>query len=505
MQIKGAIRLVAVLLAIICAYYLSFSIVTSKVKNEAEEYAEGNLNKQQEYLDSIAGEVVYDIGIQEYTFRECQEREINLGLDLKGGMNGILEISVKDIIVSLSNNSQDSTFRAALNRAKEMQKESQEDFLTLFSRAFNQIDPDARLSAIFNTYELKDKIDFESSNQEVLKILRKEANAAIDNSFNVLRTRIDRFGVVSPNIQRLENTGRILVELPGVKDQERVKGLLQATASLEFWETYENPEVYPYLEDANQKIKEIREAEDKIVKDTTQQETEQEETPLLQDEKEEVEADTSEESLIDEIEQDTSLQDTSLRAQQMAKEHPLFSILKPMVNRNNQLMNSPVVGVAHFNDTAQVNHYLKMKKVRSIFPRDLEFLWGVKAYDDNEEFFPLYAIKKTGREGKAPLTGEVVKDVNAQFGRNQARAEVLMSMNADGAKIWARLTKNNVQKFIAIVLDGYVYSAPRVNQEITGGQSSISGDFTVKEAKELANVLKSGKLPAPVRIIEENL
>src|SRR6056297_87427 len=503
MQIKGAIRLVAVLLAIICAYYLSFSIVTSKVKNEAEEYAEGNLNKQQEYLDSIAGEVVYDIGIQEYTFRECQEREINLGLDLKGGMNVILEISVEDIIVSLANNSQDSTFRAALSRAKQMQQQSTEDFITLFGRAFNDIDPNARLSAIFNTIELKDKINFESTNQEVLKVLREEANAAIANSFNVLRTRIDRFGVVSPNIQRLENTGRILVELPGVKDQERVKDLLQATASLEFWKTYENPEVYPYLEEANKKIKEIKEAKEKIDKDTPQQKKETEEPKLLEDEKEEeVQADTTEESLIDQIEQDTSLQDTSLRAQQMAKEYPLFSILKPMVNRNNQLINSPVVGVAHFNDTSEVNEYLHMKKIRSIFPRNLEFHWGVKPYDDNDEFYPLYAIKKTGTNQQAPLTGDVVTDATAQFGQNQATAEVSMSMNGEGAKIWARLTKSNINEFIAIVLDNYVYSAPRVNQEITGGQSSISGDFTVQEAKDLANVLKSGKLPAPAHIIQ---
>jgi SecD/SecF fusion protein len=503
MQIKGAIRLVAVLLALICVYYLSFSIVTSKVKNEAEEYAEGNLNKQQEYLDSIAGEVVYDIGIQEYTFRECQEREINLGLDLKGGMNVILEISVEDIIVSLANNSQDSTFRAALSRAKQMQQQSTEDFITLFGRAFNDIDPNARLSAIFNTIELKDKVNFESTNQEVLKVLREEANAAIANSFNVLRTRIDRFGVVSPNIQRLENTGRILVELPGVKDQERVKDLLQATASLEFWETYENPEVYPYLEEANKKIKEIKEAKEKIVKDTTQQKDETDEPKLLEDEEEEdVQADTTEESLIDQIEQDTSLQDTSLRAQQMAKEHPLFSILKPMVNRNNQLINSPVVGVAHFNDTSEVNEYLHMKKIRSIFPRNLEFHWGVKPYDDNDEFYPLYAIKKTGTNQQAPLTGDVVTDATAQFGQNQATAEVSMSMNGEGAKIWARLTKSNINEFIAIVLDDYVYSAPRVNQEITGGQSSISGDFTVQEAKDLANVLKSGKLPAPAHIIQ---
>src|SRR6056297_1443306 len=265
MQIKGAIRLVAILLTLICIYYLSFTVVSTSVKNKAEEYAGGNLNMEQTYLDSMAGEEVYNfLGIRQYTFREVQQRELNLGLDLKGGMNVILEVSVEDVMMSLANNSQDSTFRQALQLANEMQKGSQEDFVTLFGRAWNQVDPNARMAAVFNTYELREKVDYNSTNQEVLDVIREETRSAIDNTFNILRTRIDRFGVIQPNIQKLETAGRILVELPGVKDQERVKDLLQTTAELEFWETYENPQVYQYLEEANGRIREIRQAREKL-------------------------------------------------------------------------------------------------------------------------------------------------------------------------------------------------------------------------------------------------
>ena len=515
MQIKGAIRLVAILLTLICIYYLSFTVVTSSVENDAEEYAQGNLNKKQAYLDSMASEEVYNfLGIRKYTFRECQQREINLGLDLKGGMNVILEIQVEEIIRSLANNSQDSTFRQALKRAHELEEESQEDYITLFGRAFEQIAPNARLAAIFNTYELRDQIDYNSTNQEVLNVLREESRAAIDNTFNILRTRIDRFGVVQPNIQKLETTGRILVELPGVKDQERVKDLLQTTASLEFWEVYENPQVYEYMVEANEKVKQIKEAREKLQQeeDTVKQESLEEllsqgdQEEEIEEEEEPVADTTGEQALIEQIEeQDTSQLDTSATQQQIARDYPLFQVLQPMVNpRNNQLMQGPVIGLAHYRDTAEINDYLQMDQVRSVFPRDMEFHWGVNPYQGDEEgnYFPLYALKITGREGKAPLSGEVVSDARAQFGRNQATAEVSMSMNTEGAKTWARMTKNNVNEFIAIVLERLVYSAPRVQQEIKGGQSSITGDFTVQEAKDLANVLKSGKLPAKARIIQ---
>ena len=511
MQIKGAIRLVAILLTLICIYYLSFTVVTTSVKNDAEEYAQGNLEKEQAYLDSIANEEVYNfLGIRQYTFREAQQREINLGLDLKGGMNVILEVQIEELIRSLANNSQDTVFRQALQRANEMQDQSQEDFITLFGRAFEELAPNARLAAIFNTYELRDQIDYNSSNQDVLNVLREETQSAIDNTFNILRTRIDRFGVVQPNIQKLETTGRILVELPGVKDQERVKDLLQTTASLEFWETYENPQVYQYMQQANERIRQINEAREKLQQDTVQEGSLEEMMAEQSDQQQEGEAadedTTGEESLLQQIEeQDTSQLDTSATQQQMAEQYPLFQVLQPMVNpRNNQLMQGPVIGVAHFTDTAQVNDYLQMDQVRSVFPRDMEFHWGVNPYQGAQsgEYYPLYALKITGRDGNAPLTGEVVTDARSQIGRDQATAEVSMSMNTEGAKTWARMTKNNVNEFIAIVLDGLVYSAPRVNQEIKGGQSSITGDFSVQEAKDLANVLKSGKLPARAEIIQ---
>jgi len=514
MQIKGAIRLVAILLTLICIYYLSFTVVSTSVQNNAEEYATDtlpsgktslDLEKKNDYLDSIANKEVYNfVGLRQYTFREVQQREINLGLDLKGGMNVVLEISVEDILKSLSNNAQDTTFRKALQRASEMQKESGQDYLTLFGRAFEEIDPNAKLAAIFSTYELKGKINYNSTNDEVLKVLRGEVQDAIDNSFNVLRTRIDRFGVVSPNIQKMETAGRIMVDLPGVKDQDRVKDLLQTTASLDFWEMYENPEVYPRLFEANKKIRQIKKAQEKM--DSGEDTTSSEDAGAQEQEMEEADQDTTDEaSLLDQMEQDTTGTDTSAMRQQREKQYPLFSVLQPMFNpNNNQPQPGATVGLAHFTDTSEVNEYLSMEKVRSLFPRDLKFVWGVKPYqaDESESYYPLYAIKKAGREGKAPLTGDVVTNARSQFGKNQASAEVSMSMNSEGAKTWARLTKNNVGEHLAVVLDGYVYSAPRVNQEIKGGQTSITGDFTVQEAKDLANVLKSGRLAAPANIIQ---
>ncbi len=521
MQIKGAIRTLAILLAVICVYYLSFTWVTSRIYDDAEEYAveyaENHPDEEvkltdieYQYLDSLSGEVVYNLGIRKYTFRECQEREINLGLDLKGGMNVILEISVEDIIKGMANNSTDSTFRAALKQAKEYKLDSREDFITLFGRAFNEIDPDARLAAIFNTIELKDKIDFNSTNEEVLDVIREESKDAIDNSFNIINSRIDRFGVVQPNIQRLEGqAGRVMVSLPGVKDQGRVRDLLQGTANLEFWETYNNTDVYSFLLQANEKIKEIESAKKEMEKT--------EETPAEEDIESEVsetveaeEQETEDEpSLLDQLESDETQEDSvSLTESQIDERYPLFSVLRPSINpQSGQPMDGSVIGMAHYSDTSKVNEYLNMKQVRSIFPRDMTFKWHVKPYkyDDSESFYELHAIKITGRDGKPPLDGDVVTDARSEFDQNSGSAEVSMSMNADGAKIWARLTKNNVGNFIAIVLDNYVYSAPRVNQEITGGRSSISGDFTVEEAKDLANILKSGKLPAPARIIQEEV
>lgn len=503
MQNKGAIGLVAITLAAICIYYLSFTWVTTSIKQDAKEYAQGNLDKEYQYLDSLSGEVVYNLGIRKYTLRECQEKEINLGLDLKGGMDVILEISVEDIIRAMANNNKDTTFQKAMVLAREYSKESRDDYVTLFGNAFSSIDPNARLAAIFNTIELKDKIEFNSTNEEVLKVIDEESRDAIDNSFNILRSRIDRFGVVQPNIQKMEATGRIMVALPGVKDQERVRDLLQGTANLEFWETYNNTQVYSYLLKANEVIYGIEKA---------QKELEKSNEPVVEKKEissKETKTESEELSLLDQIESDSIAQDSAnITQNQITERYPLFAVLRPSINsQSGQPMDGSVVGMALFSDTSKVNSYLHMSHVSSLFPRDMTFKWHVKPYkyDESKSYYELHAIKITGRDGKAPLDGDVVTDARSEFDKTSGSAEVSMGMNADGAKTWARLTKNNVGNFIAIVLDNYVYSAPRVNQEITGGRSSISGDFTVNEAKDLANILKSGKLPAPARIIQEEI
>jgi len=514
MQIKGAIRFLAIAMTIIVVYYLSFTVISSKVRQDAEQYAiersEDPNNPDQElmdqYLDSMKSEVVMDIGFKEYTFQETREREINLGLDLKGGMNVILEVSVEDIIKSMANHSQDTTFRKALALAKEYKKDSREDFVTLFGRAFEEVDPNARLAAIFRTIELKDKIAIDASNQEVLKVIRSEANDAIDNSFNIIRSRIDRFGVVQPNVQPLETAGRILVELPGVKDQERVRKLLQGSANLEFWETYTNEEVYPMLVQANERIKSIQQAQEQLGEEKAEETSAQEEPVDTEVEQTEGE----EESLLDQLENEpgAAADSTQMTNEQMAKNYPLFAVLQPSIHpQTGQLMSGSVVGMAHYSDTAKVRDYLSMPQVRSIFPRDIKFFWHVKPYkyDESESYYELHAIKATGRDGQAPLDGDAITDARSEFGQNQANAQVTMSMDAEGAKTWARLTKNNIGGFIAIVLDGYVYSAPRVNSEIRGGNSQIEGDFSIAEAKDLANILKSGKMPASANIIQEEI
>jgi SecD/SecF fusion protein len=502
MQIKGAIRFLASMMVVICIYYLSFTWITTGINNDAKEYAQGNVDKKYEYLDSMSGIVVYNLGFREYTFRECQEREINLGLDLQGGMDVILEISVEDIIKAMANNSKDSTFQQAIVRAKEYGKDSRDDFVTLFGRAFNEIDPNAKLAAIFNTIELKGKIEFNSTNEEVLKVIREESKSAIDNSFNILRSRIDRFGVVQPTIQQLDKEGRIMVALPGVDDQDRVRDLLQGTANLEFWETYDNTEVYSYLLQANEIIYGVEEAR----KDLERLEGEVEEVETVK------ETPTKEEgedlALLDQLDETEKGDSASVADGQIAERYPLFSVLRPSINpQSGQPTEGSVVGMAHYSDTSEVNSYLKLKQVSTVFPRDMKFRWHVKPfkYDDSKSFYELHAIKVTGRDGKAPLDGDVITDARSEFDQNSGAAEVSMSMNVEGAKIWARLTKNNVGNSIAIILDGYVYSAPRVTNEIPGGRSQISGDFTVNEAKDLANILKSGKLPAPARIIQEEI
>ncbi len=510
MQNKGAILVLAVTLVIVSIYQLSFTAVTYKVKQDAKEYAQGDLNKELHYLDSIASLPQEKWSFLGNTFRECQQKEINLGLDLKGGMNVILEVSVPDIIKALSNYSKDTTFLKALDLAEEYQKSSSEDFVTLFGKAFEEIAPGARLAAIFNTMELKDKIDFNSTNEDVLKVLHKEVQDAIDNSFLVLSNRIDRFGVVQPSIQRLSTQGRIMIELPGVKDPSRVRKLLQETANLEFWETYENSEVGPYLVKANELLREILSAkkdsvspggESAGVTDKGEQAASVEETAAAQ-----ADSVSASDSLLKLLESDTS---ATAKEQQtfeaFKKENPLFAVLRPNTMRDGRYVPGSVVGYAVARDTALVNKYLRMKQVRALFPRNLIFRWHFKPYKyaPEQNLFELHALKVTTRDGRAPLTGEVITSAREEFDQNTGQARVTMSMNAEGSKVWARLTRENVGRAIAIVLDNYVYSAPRVNSEIKGGNSEITGDFTIDEAKDLANMLKSGKMPAPAKIIQE--
>ncbi len=500
MRNKGAILFLIVTVTLVIIYHLSFTVVTSLVKKDAAAYAVGDLIKESDYLDSIASLTKDEWSYLGNTYRECQEKEINLGLDLKGGMNVILEISVIDIIKSLSNYSTDSTFVQALNLASEYQRDSQDDFVTLFGRSFKEVDPNARLAAIFNTIELKNKIDFNSTNQDVLDVIRAETESAISNSFNILESRINRFGVSQPSIQKIGSQGRIMIELPGVKDPERVRKLLQGTANLEFWETYEYSEVAPYLMEANNKLRTILGVGQ--VKDTSLVSAAGDTA-----ESQVVSSDTSK-SLLDLMESD-SLKEPE-ETQDLArfkKENPLFAVLYPNTTRDGKFVPGSVIGFSHYRDTARVNNYLNMEQVHAIFPRDLKFVWHWKPYkyDDTQNLFELHAIKVTTRDGRPPLGGDVITAAREEFDNTTGDAQVSMNMNTEGAKTWARMTRENVNRCIAIVLDGYVRSAPRVNQEIKGGSSQITGDFTITEAQDLANILKSGKLPAPAKIAQETI
>jgi SecD/SecF fusion protein len=493
MQNKGAIRLFAILVGLICVYQLMFTFKASQVEKAAKVFSKGDKHKEQTYLDSMQTEVVYNLlGLRKYTFKEVKALELGLGLDLQGGMNVTLEVSVVDLVRSLSNFSKDSTFTAAIRMAKEKQKTSQDDFVTLFGKSFEQISPNGKLASIFNTIELKDQVKYNSTNAEVLNVLKKETKVAIDNSFNIIRTRIDRFGVAQPNIQPMQTAGRILVELPGVDDPKRVRKLLQGTANLEFWETYDNSEVYPYLNQVNQKLVEILALKSKPVTavDTTAAKTT---------------ADNSN-TLLKEMETKASKDSASVnKSSDAKKQFPLFSVLSPMATQQGQLYPGAAVGTSHFKDTATVNAYLKMDQVKALLPRNLAFKWTAKAFDKDEKFFRLIAIKVTGRDGRAPLEGDVITDARQDYQDMGSRPEVSMTMNSTGAKVWARLTKDNVGKSIAVVLDGYVRSYPNVTQEITGGRSQITGLESVEEAKDLANILKSGKMPAPAVIIAEEI
>ncbi|WP_288206604.1 protein translocase subunit SecDF [uncultured Parabacteroides sp.] len=505
MQNKGFVKVFAVLLTLVCLFYLSFSFVTRYYNNKAAEYAGGDPSKESLYLDSLSTQKVW-LG---YTLKQCREMEISLGLDLKGGMNVVLELNVADVIRSLSNNNQDENFNKALTSAYARQATSQKDFIDLFAEEYKNLDSGARLSAIFSTFELKDKITPQSTDAQVVSVLKDELKSAIDNSFNVLRTRIDRFGVVSPNIQRLETAGRILVELPGVKEPERVRKLLQGSANLEFWETYQLPEVYQQLVAADNILATVlKEHNDEAsATETETVSTDGADTTVTETATVDESANTNEaDSLLAQIAKDKPEAQANQSMEEFAKQHPLFALLQ--INQyNGQLGRGASVGVANVRDIPKINEYLAMKQVKDVLPRNLSLKWGVKAIDEKEQYFELYAIKVTNRDGSPALGGDVVTDANADFVQQVGRSEqqVSMSMNAEGAKSWARLTKENIGKSIAIVLDDMVYSAPNVNDEITGGRSSITGHFTPEEAKDLANVLKSGKMAASVHIVQEDV
>ncbi len=505
MQNKGLIKFVAIVLAIACAYQLSFSVVSGVVEKKAAKYAAEQVaattidqatldragvseeayrqnllvKKEQQYLDSVKSKPVYNILIKKFTYKEVKEKEINLGLDLKGGMNVMLEIAVEDVVKALSNNSTDPTFLAAVEEAKVAAKNSQSDFITLFAKSYDKLSEGAPLAIIFNNQVMKDKVTLNSSNDEVVKVLREEAESAIANSYNVLRSRIDRFGVAQPNIQRLENSGRILVELPGVKEPERVRKLLQGTASLEFWATYDNSEVFPMLQRANNVLRDLNVVEQEV----------------------EVEAE-AEGDLLAELEGQNN-QNAELEAYNKA--NPLFAKLMPATNAAGQIMNGPIVGHAMVYDMEAIDEYLALPQVKAVINPDVRFLWSSKAIDEAGTIYELYAIKADGRDGKAPLDGGSIVDASPQYSQTGGSAEVDMVMNTSGSNVWARLTKANIGKSIAIVLDNVVYSAPTVQTEITGGRSQITGNFDITEATDLANVLKSGKLPAPARIIQDTV
>jgi len=557
MQNKGVIQFFAIIFGLVCLFQLSFSFISYHYQSKADNYstapivrqmatklAKGDPLRQEftydsivksrlEYFnDSMANVTVYNILLKQYTLKDVREREINLGLDLKGGMNVTMDVSVPDIIRALSGNSQNPIFVKSLNLALEKEKSSTADFVDLFAQAFKETDPNAKLASIFNTVELKDRINYNSTNEDVIKIIRDETNAAIDRTFNILRTRIDRFGVTQPNIQKLQTAGRILIELPGIKEPERVRKLLQGTAQLEFWETYQFPDLASDFNEADKRLVAILNTggdtlkADSLKKDTSILNKVTGKQPQLAEKKEAGKKETKKEipAKTESIKKDTTKKESNLLKQigkdtssknleakrsksieESAKKNPLFTYLNPPIFQNKEGKyeqgQTAMVGRALIKDTARVNYMMKL--VRNIFPRNVKFAWIVKPNEESKEVLQLVALKITSRDGSPALGGDVITNARQDYDQN-GQVEVSMSMNGEGARIWKRLTGDNIGKQIAIVLDGYVYSYPNVKGEIPNGSSSISGgNMTVEEAQDLANILKAGKLPAPARIVAE--
>ncbi|MEX2595479.1 MAG: protein translocase subunit SecDF [Salibacteraceae bacterium] len=539
MQNKSAIWTFAILLSLACLYQLSFTFVTSGVESDAEEVAAQQVDSllqaepetsqleeeiafqqfEQVYLQKMNSKEVYPL--LGFTYAYCKRNEINLGLDLQGGMNVTLQVQVKDLIKALSDNSDDPAFNEALKAAISKQKSSQEDFVTLFQQSWDKINPGGKLASVFHTRENKEKFPLEATNEEILTTINEEADAAVSRTEQVIRRRIDGLGVVQPTIQRQPGTGRIVVELPGIKEKERVRKLLQGTAKLEFWECYDNSEIYTNLDEANALLAEkigVRDngsTENSDDNDST--EVENEISPSNEDSSSV--AEQSDSNSLDALlggssEEDSLTQDSAEMAvmnENFEKENPLFAKLRPAIfqdpdDGNYYAGKGPTVGYAAVTDTGAVNKMLSRRDVKALFPRRMKFVWAAKAYDEKEQFLQLFAVNVASKDGTAPLEGDAITNARV-VSDPMGNPEISMSMNSEGAKSWKNMTaeasSQTPKKSIAIVLDNLVYSAPRVDGEIAGGQSSISGQFTLNEAEDLANVLKAGKLPAPAKIIEE--
>ncbi|MBO7051184.1 MAG: protein translocase subunit SecDF, partial [Prevotella sp.] len=497
MQNKGIVIVTAILLTLASIFYLSFSAATSYFDSQAAKISDPV--EQQNYKDSVKY-----LGV--YSYQQCLETQIGLGLDLKGGMNVILEISVPDVVDVLADHKTDAAYKKSLEEAKKEEETSQKDFITLFINAYHKNAPGRPLAGVFATQQLKGKVSTKSTDSEVEAALRAEVQNAIDNSYNVVRNRIDKFGVVQPNIQKLEGQeGRLMVEMPGVKEPERVRKLLQGSANLEFWETYNAQEVLPYLQQLDTQLANIASGKTTEEADSAKAEPAKEVAQAA--------ADTVKKEASSKFELKKSTDDAADAAQAKAdskaandaeiakakKQHPLFAIFEPV--RGQSLS---TVGYAHERDTAEINKAIYGSEAKKIIPSDVKLLWSAKPLDGTKNIFELHALKVTSTSGRAPLEGDVITDARDEFD-NFGHPCVSMSMNNEGARLWAQLTKQNVGKAIAIVLDGVVYSAPRVNGEISGGNSQITGNFTIEDTKDLANTLKSGRMPAPARIVQEEV
>ncbi len=482
MQNKGIVKFIALVLILVCCFYLSFSFVTRYHENKAAAMTE---EAGQEYLDSIMNEKVY-CGI--YSFKQCREMEIGLGLDLKGGMNVILEVSVPDVVDVLADHKTDAAYKKSMEEAKKEEETSQNDFISLFIKYWKQNSNGRPLAAVFATQQMKGKVSTNSTDAEVERALRAEVQSAVDNSFNVVRNRIDKFGVVQPNIQKLEGqSGRIMVEMPGIKEPERVRKLLQGSANLEFWETYNSQEIYPLLAQLNQKYAATEAGtdntvgSDSVATDTTTVAANDLAAKLAKKNDKVVDAKAKAEAL---------------------KQNPLFAVFQPVPQ------GLAIVGYANARDTADVNKVIYSDVARQVLPAECKLRWGAKAEDFGEntkgDVFALYALKITEPNGRAPLEGDVITNAKDEFDQ-MGHPSVSMQMNSDGARRWSQITKQNIGRGVAIVLDDAVYSAPRILTQIDGGNSSITGNFTIEDTKDLANTLNSGKMPAPTRIVQEEV